>query len=123
MLKHILKNKANLRVCCAVNDFASVNVDETTLTHSNNDKDDVETIATDTAVVAMSKYVSTFQLFAHPLQSGCICCSLMGDFRESISRIAGSDAAFDYVVVETSGVTDPHQLVSALDERFGKMFR
>jgi G3E family GTPase len=43
-MQHILKNKENLKVCCAVNDFASVNVDQQTLAREdadNNSKDSV----------------------------------------------------------------------------------
>lgn len=57
------------------------------------------------------------------LSDGCICCNLNGQFRESIAKIIHSDNAFDYAIIETSGVTDPTSVISALEEQFGKMYR
>ena len=33
------------------------------------------------------------------------------------------DGKFDYLLVETSGVTDPLSIISSLEKNFGKLFR
>jgi G3E family GTPase len=40
------------------------------------------------------------------LKNGCICCSLRGELRERVARLAESDR-FDYVLVEASGISEP----------------
>jgi G3E family GTPase len=113
MIRHVLKSRANLKICVAINDFTDVNVDEKTLAccAEENEHDEHSHKHARGSVVALKR-------------GDCGCCSPADDsFRESISRIIHSDAGFDYAVVETSGITDPVGVIAALEERFGKMYR
>jgi G3E family GTPase len=51
------------------------------------------------------------------LKSGCLCCTIRGDLRDSISdlydrRERGSVPAFDRLVIETTGLADPAPIVA-----------
>ncbi len=50
------------------------------------------------------------------LASGCLCCTLRGDFVEGLSRLLsrGDAPAFRRIVVETSGLADPGPILHAL---------
>lgn len=53
------------------------------------------------------------------LQSGCICCSIRGDLSEAMRdllgrRASGEVAAFDRVVIETTGLADPGPILATL---------
>ena len=104
-MNHILTNKSNLRVAAAVNDFAELNIDE----------DLVRSKGRASGVVELS--------------NGCVCCSvLLDDLRDAVWNMLreGGDVSTDdvnYLVVETSGVSDPMSVVRALDTKFGKMYR
>ena len=90
-LKHLLANRAGLRIGLVVNDVAEVNVDAATLRRS------------DLGNVALAE-----------LQNGCVCC---GPDAENLAPTidalqrrtdpATGAAALDHVVVELSGVADP----------------
>src|SRR5262249_26871973 len=41
----------------------------------------------------------------------CICCSINNDFLDAIFRVLNRDRKVDYLVVETSGVSDPLPVV------------
>jgi G3E family GTPase len=45
------------------------------------------------------------------LENGCICCSINNDFLDAIFRLLNRDRRLDYLVVETSGVSDPLPVV------------
>ena len=59
------------------------------------------------------------------LSNGCICCNLANDLRSAVWKILNGedDEPPDYLLVETSGVSDPTDIVMMLDECFGKMTR
>lgn len=60
------------------------------------------------------------------LSNGCVCCSLANDLRSAVWKVLKSDKDDDppdYLLVETSGVSDPTDIVMMLDECFGKMTR
>jgi cobalamin biosynthesis protein CobW len=48
------------------------------------------------------------------LKNGCICCSLQGDLLRTLSTILRRDAALDGIVIETSGVSDPAEIIRNL---------
>ena len=81
-----------------VNDMASVNIDANLVTRSTNSggrKDNGE-IRVKEKVVQM--------------QNGCICCTLRSDLLTELARLAWSDAGFDHVVIESSGISEPQQV-------------
>ena len=46
------------------------------------------------------------------LSNGCICCSLQGDFLETINTLLDSSLKFDHLLIETTGIADPDSVVS-----------
>ncbi|KDO17692.1 hypothetical protein SPRG_16897 [Saprolegnia parasitica CBS 223.65] len=107
LLRHILKNRLNLRVCCCVSDVAALNVDEQLITESKT--------RTSTGFL---------------MENGCMCCPVRLDvdntneFKDVVWQVLSQDdMTMDYLVVETSGTTDPLALIQAIQARFGKLTR
>ena len=105
LLRHILTNRSNLRIAAAINDFAELNIDRNLVKHVNNGAERIV-----------------------ELSNGCVCCHLLDDLKDAIFQLleAGGDVdtdAVNYLVVETSGVTDPMSVVRTLDAKFGKTYR
>lgn len=101
LLKYVLKYKHNLKIAAAVNDFASLNVDGQIIRKTGDQGEVVE------------------------LSNGCLCCSVSGEFKKAVWQLL-QDADIgkvDYLVIETSGVTDPHETISTLEQDYGKMYR
>lgn len=101
LLNHILNNKYNLKIAAAVNDFAAINVDGQIIKRNKAHGSVVE------------------------LTSGCLCCTVSEQFETAMVQLL-QDAdigKIDYLVIETSGVTDPHATISALERQYGKLFR
>ena len=48
------------------------------------------------------------------LKNGCICCSLQGDLLATLSTLLRREPVPDAIVIETSGVSDPAEIVGAL---------
>ncbi|DAZ95693.1 TPA: hypothetical protein N0F65_003003 [Lagenidium giganteum] len=104
LLQHILTNRLNLRIACAVSDLASINVDELLMTQK-------------TLYEVLPKQQFMPQVFGLADRS-------VDAFKDVVWRaLHEADSEFDYLVMETSGTTDPTQLVAAVQEKFGKMTR
>lgn len=62
----------------------------------------------------------SFGLNAQQISGGCICCTLRSEVRRTLQELlfarARGDVAFEQVVIETSGVTDPASLISEFFE-------
>ena len=105
LLRHILSNKSNLRVAAAVNDFAAVNLDAKLVSR-------VQGLGADQVV---------------ELSNGCLCCSTAAasGFSDAVWKVLQECdvGKVQYLVVETSGVTDPLALIGTLDQEFGRLFR
>ena len=101
LLNHVLTNKHNLRVAAAVNDFAAVNIDSQ-IVKSNRSHDSVV-----------------------ELTNGCLCCSISGEFQTAVwDLLQDADIGkIDYLVIETSGVTDPLATIATLEQDYGRMYR
>ena len=101
LLRYILTNKHNLKIAAAVNDFAEINIDSQ-------------------LVKATPSHDSVVEL-----TNGCLCCSIAGEFRTAMWKLL-QDAdigKINYLVIETSGVTDPQNTIATLEEEYGKMYR
>ena len=101
LLTHVLQNRHNLKIAAAVNDFAEVNIDGQIVRGTKGHGEVVE------------------------LSNGCLCCSVSGEFKNAVWKLL-EDAdigKIDYLMVETSGVTDPQRTIATLEQKYGKMYR
>lgn len=104
LLHHILANRLNLQVACAVSDLAAINVDALLVTHK-------------TLFEARPAQQHRAEVFGVQSRS-------VDAFKDVVWRALHEAATpFDYLVMETSGTMDPTQLVAAVQEKFGKMTR
>ena len=95
LLKQILESPDHkMRVAVIVNDMAELNIDAALIQCSKQQ-----------VVQAEREIIS--------LQNGCICCTLRGDLIREIDRIRSSDAKFDYVLIESTGIAEPQQVAQA----------
>ncbi|TDH69805.1 hypothetical protein CCR75_009231 [Bremia lactucae] len=102
LLRHILQCKLNLNIACAISDLAAINVDALLLSNQ-----------------LEGPGHKLFELSADPNGS-------VKEFRDAVWQVlkAEDDLGFvDYVVVETSGTTDPSRLIAAVEETWGSMTR
>lgn len=53
------------------------------------------------------------------LQNGCICCTLRGDLLEELVRLAELQS-FDYIIIESSGISEPEQVAETFDARLAE---
>ncbi len=82
LLNHILNADHGLRVAVLVNDFGEVNIDAELISGVSGE--------------------STINL-----SNGCICCSIRDDLLEAMVQLVQRPDPPEYIVVETSGVSDP----------------
>ena len=82
LLNHILNADHGLRVAVLVNDFGEVNIDA--------------------GLISGVSGESTINL-----SNGCICCSIRGDLLEAVVELIQRPDPPEYIVLETSGVSDP----------------
>ncbi|TLS23057.1 uncharacterized protein PpBr36_06756 [Pyricularia pennisetigena] len=97
LLQHILRSDHGLRIAVIVNDIGAVNVDASIINH--------HVTQTTEKVIA--------------LQNGCICCTLRGDLLEELVRLSELHA-FDYVIVESSGISEPEQVAETFDSKLAE---
>jgi len=90
LLKHILENRAGLRVAVIVNDMAEVNVDATLINEQGS------------LVHAEEKMIE--------LSNGCICCTLREDLFTEVAKLASNSRGLDYIIIESSGISEPMQV-------------
>ncbi|RMY31039.1 hypothetical protein D0866_07573 [Hortaea werneckii] len=99
LLQHILRSEHGLRIAVIVNDIGAVNVDASLIRNTH------RLTKTEEKVVA--------------LQNGCICCTLRGDLLEELVRLA-EIAEFDYIIIESSGISEPEQVAETFDSRLAE---
>eukprot|EP00298_Acanthocystis_sp_HF-20_P014008 c20598_g1_i2.p1 GENE.c20598_g1_i2~~c20598_g1_i2.p1 ORF type:complete len:519 (+),score=212.04 c20598_g1_i2:48-1604(+) len=100
LVNNILLNKQNIKFGVAVNDYARVNIDSDTISNKNPDK-----------MIALT--------------DGCVCCTIKEEFSNAVALILQEEAhlrGIDYLLVETSGVSDPLAIIEALEAKFGRLF-
>ncbi len=125
LLKSLLAQKRNLRIATLVNDLGAFNHDVQLLglpgpTPSASSAHPHAARAPPPGSSSSDRMID--------LHGNCVCCSaLQQDMRagvwDCLQTPDGEPHAIDYLVIETSGVTDPEAIVRALDEKFGKMTR
>ena len=87
VVNHLLAQAEGRRIAAVVNDFGAINID-------------AELIAGTDGVVSLS--------------NGCICCSLEGDLLRTLAALLRRDPRPEHIVIETSGVADPAEIVRTL---------
>ena len=84
LLNHLLRNAGDRDIAVLVNDMGDVNVDAELIAEES--EVDVEGVT--------------------ELSNGCICCELQDDLETAVVRLA-NERAFDNLVVESSGISEP----------------
>lgn len=84
LLNHWLRAADGQRIAVLVNDFGDLNIDA----------DLIEAAAGDTIA----------------LTNGCVCCTIGDDLTDALIRVLAAQPAFDAVLVEASGVSDPWRI-------------
>ncbi|KAG7132815.1 putative metal chaperone YciC like protein [Verticillium longisporum] len=102
LLQHILKSDHGLKIAVIVNDIGAINVDASLIKQTH------KVTRTEEKVVA--------------LQNGCICCTLRGDLLEELVNLA-EQHAFDYVIIESSGISEPEQVAETFDNKLADQMR
>jgi G3E family GTPase len=88
VVNHLLAHAQGRRIAAVVNDFGAINIDAELIAGASD------------GVVSLA--------------NGCICCSLEGDLLRTLSTLLRRDPKPDYIVIETSGVADPADIVRNL---------
>ena len=88
VVNHILAHAEGRRIAAVVNDFGAINIDAELIGGASD------------GVVSLT--------------NGCICCSLEGDLLRTLAGILRRNPRPDYIVIETSGVADPAEIVRNL---------
>jgi G3E family GTPase len=87
-VNHILAHAEGRRIAAVVNDFGAINIDAELIAGASD------------GIVSLS--------------NGCICCSLEGDLLRTLAGILRRSPRPDHIVIETSGVADPVDIVRNL---------
>lgn len=81
LLNHILHGNHGLKIAVLVNDFGAINID---------------------AQLVVGVEGETINL-----SNGCICCTIRGDLLKETVKLLQRETPPEYIIVETSGVSDP----------------
>ncbi|MEM9853752.1 MAG: GTP-binding protein [Pseudomonadota bacterium] len=96
LLNRVLNNREGRRVAVIVNDMSEVNIDADLV------RADTELSRTDETLVEMS--------------NGCICCTLRDDLLQEVRKLA-EDGRFDYLLIESTGISEPLPVAATFDFR------
>jgi G3E family GTPase len=88
VVNYLLAQAGGRRIAAVVNDFGAINIDAELITGAAD------------GVVSLS--------------NGCICCSLEGDLLRTLALLLRRDPRPEVIVIETSGVADPLDIVRNL---------
>ena len=98
LLKHLLENKAGLKVGLLVNDVAEINIDAALVSKKTGGA-----AAPDDTV---------------ELQNGCACCTAAEEFLQGIEQLMKLSrergTPWDHIVIESSGVAEPREVRARL---------
>lgn len=96
LLNRVLNNREGKRVAVIVNDMSEVNIDADLV------RAQTQLSRTDETLVEMS--------------NGCICCTLRDDLLQEVRRLA-SEGRFDYLLIESTGISEPLPVAATFDFR------
>lgn len=96
LLNHVLANTEGLRIAVLVNDLSEVNVDASLIKSGR---------------TSLKSHVDGLV----ELHNGCICCTLRDEFVRHVAELARS-GLFDYLIVESTGVSEPLPVALAFDQ-------
>jgi G3E family GTPase len=88
VVNHLLAHAEGRRIAAVVNDFGAINIDAELIAGASD------------GVVSLA--------------NGCICCSLEGDLLRTLAALLRRDPQPEFIVIETSGVADPADIVRNL---------
>jgi G3E family GTPase len=88
IVNHLLAHAEGRRIAAVVNDFGAINIDAELIAGASD------------GVISLS--------------NGCICCSLEGDLLRTLAALLRRDPRPEFIVIETSGVADPSDIVRNL---------
>jgi G3E family GTPase len=97
LLNHLLNHRHGLKVAVLVNDMSEVNIDADLVRDGG-----ANLSRTDEKLVEMS--------------NGCICCTLREDLLKEVRALA-EDARFDYLLIESTGISEPLPVAATFDFR------
>lgn len=97
LMNHILNNREGRRVAVIVNDMSEVNIDADLIREGG-----ANLSRTEESLVEMS--------------NGCICCTLRDDLLKEVRRLA-EDGRFDYLLIESSGISEPLPVAATFNFR------
>jgi G3E family GTPase len=88
VVNQLLAHAEGRRIAAVVNDFGAINIDAELIAGASD------------GVVSLA--------------NGCICCTLEGDLLRTLAALLRREPRPDYIVIETSGVADPADIVRNL---------
>jgi G3E family GTPase len=88
VVNHLLAHAQGRRIAAVVNDFGAINIDAELISGAGD------------GVVSLA--------------NGCICCTLEGDLLRTLAALLRRDPQPEFIVIETSGVADPADIVRNL---------
>ncbi|WP_424628025.1 zinc metallochaperone GTPase ZigA [Bradyrhizobium sp. SYSU BS000235] len=97
LMNHVLNNRQGLRVAVIVNDMSEVNIDADLIRDGG-----ANLSRTDETLVEMT--------------NGCICCTLRDDLLKEVRQLA-LDRRFDYLLIESTGISEPLPVAATFDFR------
>lgn len=92
VVNHLLTQAHGKRIAAVVNDFGSINIDAELIADATDD------------VISLS--------------NGCVCCSLEGELIRTLAALLKRDPKPEMIVIESSGVANPADIVSSLMDPF-----
>ncbi|MCQ0969658.1 GTP-binding protein [Paracoccus sp. TK19116] len=96
LLNRVLNNRDGRRVAVIVNDMSEVNIDADLV------RAETALSRTDETLVEMS--------------NGCICCTLRDDLLSEVRRLC-AEKRFDYLLIESTGISEPLPVAATFDFR------
>ena len=100
LLKHIIENKAGIKVGCVVNDVAAVNIDAKLVRNQTTEGGD-----------NITNEIKRLNKDTIELQNGCVCCSVSQELAKSMWNLIDicdrRGETFDHIIIESTGVAEP----------------